>query len=230
VNRADLLCIVTMLHLILASQSPRRRELIRLLNYPFSSMAANADEESITHPNPAANVVHTAQLKAAIIAAQLPPPQAPTMIVAADTCVTLDGQMLNKPADEADARRMLTALRGREHEVHTGVVLLDPASGQTVTAVHTAIVTMRAYSDVEISAYVATQDPLDKAGAYAIQHPVFAPVARLDGCYLGVVGLSVCQLLTLLAQFNVPLRADLDAATAAHKGFPCPLLADLRAA
>lgn len=219
-----------MRHLILASQSPRRRELIRLLNYPFSSLAADADEESVTHPDPAANVVHTAQLKAAIIAGRLQPYQARAIIVAADTSVTLDGQMLNKPADEADARRMLVALRGREHEVHTGIVLLDPVSERMVTAVHTAIVTMRAYNDAEVDAYVATGDPLDKAGAYAIQHPVFAPVARLEGCYLGVVGLSVCQLLALLAQFDVPLRADLNAVEAAHNGFSCPLLAKLRAA
>jgi predicted house-cleaning NTP pyrophosphatase (Maf/HAM1 superfamily) len=84
---------------------------------------------------------------------------------------------------------------------------------------------MRAYSDEEIAAYIATGDPLDKAGAYAIQHPQFQPVSHLEGCYLGVVGLSICHLIELLTQFGVKRVADLSAIHQAHQEYPCPIFA-----
>jgi septum formation protein len=201
--------------------------LIQLLGYPVTVTSANVNEDSVTHPDPAVNVVQTADLKAMTIAAQTPPQTERTIILTADTTVALDGQMLNKPADAAEAIDMLNDLRDRTHEVHTGVVLLDAASGEKVTGVHTAVVTMRPYTDAEIAAYVATGDPLDKAGAYAIQHPIFRPVARLDGCYLGVMGLSLCHLLHLLRPWEVAMLADLTAVHQAHQHYPCPLYQDL---
>lgn len=219
------------LEFILASQSPRRRELIQLLGFPFRVMVADVDEDSITDPDPAVNVVETARLKSTHIAKQLDgsslAPQ--TIILAADTTVAFGGEMLNKPANDAEARTMLQRLGNRQHEVHTGFVLLDPANGRHYQGVSTAVVTMRAYTDAEIEAYIATGDPLDKAGAYAIQHPVFQPVAQLDGCYCNVMGLPVCDLILALEQF---LNFDaieqkqwaLTAVHHAHLHYPCPTL------
>lgn len=215
-----------MMQFILGSQSPRRRSLVQLIDYPLTTTAVSVDEDSITHPDPALNVVETARLKAAAITAQLPPPREHAILITADTTVAAGAIMLNKPANAADARRMLQLLRARKtHEVHTGLVLTDLNSGRTQMAVHTAVVTMRAYTDAEIDAYVATGDPMDKAGAYAIQHPIFQPVAALEGCFLGVMGISICHLLHLLAAWELPLRANPTALHAAHASFTtCPLL------
>ncbi|MCA9874564.1 MAG: septum formation protein Maf [Anaerolineales bacterium] len=215
------------MHLILASQSPRRQELIRLLGYPVAVQVADVDESSITHPDPAVNAVETAVLKATTIAARLQNRTARTLIIAADTIVALDQQMLGKPVDAAAAWEMLRALRHRQHEVHTGLVVLDVRSGRMTKRVNTAVVTMRNYTDEEIATYVASGDPLDKAGAYAIQHPLFQPVAALTGCYTAVMGLSICELIRILDGQNIPRQADLTAVAAAHqvagRYFPCPI-------
>jgi MAF protein len=212
--------------LILASQSPRRRELIQLLGYPYRAISADVDESLVTDPEPAVNVLGTARLKAVAIADKLRQNAADgdEIIVAADTTVALDDEMLGKPVDERDARRMLQLLRNRPHEVHTGVVLLGLNSGVEVSGVNTAVVTMRDYSDSEIETYIASGDPMDKAGAYAIQHRDFRPVARLDGCFMGVMGLSVCHLISLLAELGVTNQAELTAVTAAHQQYFCPIL------
>lgn len=223
------------LEFILASQSPRRRELIQLLGFPFRVIVANVDEDSVTDPKPAANVVQTARLKSARIAEQLGgaflSPQ--TIILAADTTVAFAGEMLNKPANDAEARTMLQRLSDRQHEVHTGFVLLNLANGREYQGVSTAVVTMRPYTNAEIDAYIATGDPLDKAGAYAIQHPVFQPVARLAGCYCNVMGLPVCNLMLALEQFLDAEKVwqapwDLTAVAKAHLHYPCPTLNHLQ--
>lgn len=214
-----------MIKLILASQSPRRRALLGALGYPFEAISADVDESQVTVPSPALNVVGTARLKAAAMAERLrdKPGYENVVIVAADTTVALDERMLGKPSDAAEARQMLAALRNRTHEVHTGAVLLELATGREVSGVNTAVVFMRDYTDAEIDAYVAGGDPLDKAGAYAIQHPGFRPVAHLDGCFTGVMGLSLCHLAQLMAQLGLPDRADLTAVRQAHQDYPCGL-------
>jgi len=212
---------------ILASQSPRRRELIQLLGFPFQVMVADVDEDSVTTPDPARNVVQTARLKSNKIAVQLDTAVSPTLILAADTTVAFAGEMLNKPANKQEARQMLHRLRDTQHEVHTGVVLLELGSGREWQGVSTAVVTMRPYSDAEIDAYVATGDPLDKAGAYAIQHPQFRPVAHLHGCYCNVMGLPVCDLIMTLAKFLTPealAHIDFTAVQKAHLHYSCPSL------
>jgi septum formation protein len=211
--------------LILASRSPRRRELIRLLGYPFQSFSTDVDESSITHSDPAVNVMETAALKAQAMAKQVMNDAiiGRHIIVAADTTVSLNGEMLGKPVDAADADRMLRDLRHRTHRVHTGINLIDLKTGQKYSDVHTAVVIMRNYSDEEIAAYVASGDPMDKAGAYAIQHPTFRPVAGLHGCFTGVMGLSICHLIHGLNHFGLPLVADLPALQLAHQQYYCPL-------
>ena len=97
----------------------------------------------------------------------------------------------------------------------------------TITAVHSAAVHMRNYTDDEIAAYIASGDPMDKAGAYAIQNDAFRPVARLDGCYLSVMGLSICQLLQEMQALGIEIKADLTAVAEVHRGYPCPILSRL---
>jgi MAF protein len=220
-----------MTRFLLASQSPRRKELLGLCAYPFQVIAAQVDETSIDHPDPATNALQTARLKAQAIYNQLLMGELlpgkvfeRTIIIAADTIVALGGRMLGKPADTADAVNMLRELRDRRHEVHTGMALVDRDSGEEATAVHTAYVTMRDYSDREIERYVASGDPMDKAGAYAIQNRSFHPVESVEGCYLGVMGLTICQLEKLQEQLGIPVLTDPDKLSAAHNHHPCPLL------
>ena len=217
---------------ILASQSPRRRQLLALLGYPFEIVVPDVDEDVHLDAGPPTYVLRTAQQKAEAVARLRPPTDAPAphpIIIAADTTVALDSAILGKPADADEARRMLSALRGQPHYVHTGVCLVDAAGGREVAAVHSTAVTMRDYSAAEIDAYVATGDPLDKAGAYAIQYADFNPVAALDGCYLAVMGLSLCGLIALLRELGVPCRASRTALLAAHDGYPGPLFEKIQA-
>lgn len=215
--------------LVLASQSPRRRALLGLLGYPFDVVVSGADEDDHLEAGPTTYVLRTAQAKAEVVALALRQERPDALIVAADTTVAQDGEIMAKPADAADARRMLLALRGRTHDVHTAVCVVDCATGQERSAVHSVAVTMRDYTSAEIDAYIATGDPLDKAGAYAIQHPSFRPVVRLEGCFLAVVGLSLCGLIPLLNDLDVHCQADLAALHAAHLGNPCALLAQATA-
>ena len=219
-----------MVRFVLASQSPRRRELLHLAGYPFAVTAVHVDETSVDHPDPVENTLLTARLKAHTLAGDRRlANEGSDLIIAADTTVALDNQLLGKPADAADARRMLRSLRHKRHWVHTAVVLLDPYKGHEISGVHSAEVMMRPYSDQEIEQYIATGDPLDKAGAYGIQHPQFRPVSQLRGCYLGVMGLSICHLLQLLDDLGLPRLVDEVALADAHQRYPCPLLTELGA-
>jgi predicted house-cleaning NTP pyrophosphatase (Maf/HAM1 superfamily) len=121
--------------------------------------------------------------------------------------VLLDGRSLAKPGDLAEAEAMLRMLRGREHIVATGVALAGDDPESIVSATSATRVLMRDYSDAEIAAYVATGDPLDKAGAYSIQHPGFSPVERFMGCHLGVIGLPVCLVAALLGHWAAEMPA-----------------------
>ena len=200
------------MELILASASPRRKELIPFLGLPWRVILARVDEESVSHPNPAQDVIATARLKAADVVGRAP---AGAIVIAADTTVVLDGRRLNKPSGPAEARDMLVQLRGRAHHVHTGIVLVDKDSDRWQTDVATVEVPMRDYSLAEVDEYVASGDPLDKAGAYAIQHPGFRPVSGLSDCYAAVVGLPLCHLARALGRLGV--RPPGDVATLCEK-------------
>jgi MAF protein len=206
--------------LLLASASPRRLELIQLLKVPWIARAADVDEESVSHPDPAADVVKTAQLKAEYAAATAPENY---IVIGADTTVVLDGIKLNKPAGEDEAREMLTVLRGRSHEVHTGLTIIDLSSRKLVADVSSVSVPMRYYSDSEIDAYIATGDPLDKAGAYAIQHPELRPVLNLRGCYATVVGLPLCHLVRALREVGMEIISDVPSSCQELFNYDCPV-------
>ena len=171
--------------LILASQSPRRRALLAGLGVLFDADAADVDETPLPGERPDALACRLCQAKAAAVAARHPE----AAILAADTMVALDHTLLGKPVDADEATAMLRLLRGRTHQVYTAVCLAQ--DGNLVARLSISDVTMRRYSDAEIAAYVATGDPLDKAGAYAIQHPIFAPVAAWTGCYASIMGLPL---------------------------------------
>ena len=184
--------------LILASNSPRRQELLRLLGLPFVVRTEAVSEQQQLGEPPEALVCRLAQDKAAAVS--LPDG---AIIIAADTIVVLQGRVLGKPADNEEARRMLLALRGRPHLVHTGLTLRR--RGKLYVEAVTAQVYMRPYSEAEINAYVTSGDPLDKAGAYGIQNRTFDPVERVEGCTMTVVGLPLCRLTQVLQHWGVPV-------------------------
>jgi MAF protein len=204
--------------LLLASASPRRRELISQLGLPFTVGVAPTDEEAAqaNYKGPIEGLSQwTAAHKAVMMLTQ--PEAAERIVVTADTTVVLDDQILNKPRNAAHARELLLSLRGRWHSVVTGVVvsaLYDGNLEMRGASCKTPVL-MRPYSEDEIDAYIATGDPLDKAGAYGIQHPQFQPTERIAGCYLNVVGLPLCTLVELLKSFDVyPTRKDYSAPSA----------------
>ena len=181
--------------LILASGSPRRRELLAGMGYAFDVCVPDVDE----HLTGSARdiVLALARLKAQTAASNYDR----GVIIASDTLVSLNNMPLGKPADEKEARRMLQTLSGREHDVFTGVCLLDVRTGRTQTCVVRTGVSFRSLSGEEIDAYVATGEPMDKAGAYAIQGGAGAFVSRLDGELENVIGFPVAEIRQMLGQF-----------------------------
>jgi MAF protein len=197
-----------MLHFILASSSPRRRALFSHLGLPFTIQKPEIDESQQPGEAPLIYVQRLSREKAARIAQQQP---APSIVLAADTVVILsadtlgiteEGEILGKPVDAADAFTMLSRLRGRTHQVCTALTLHQLTEAEPViqTLLTCTEVLMRPYTDAEIETYIATGDPFDKAGSYAIQHPLFRPVARVTGCYTNVVGLPMCTLHNALVE------------------------------
>jgi MAF protein len=145
------------------------------------------------------------------------------LVVGADTAVVDGGELLGKPADAAMARTMLRGLRGHSHQVYTGIAVLRPRDGRLVTDLCVTDVPMRSYSDEEIESYVRSGDPLDKAGAYGIQHPAFDPVRGMAGCYASVMGLPVCHLVRTLRQFEAEPAADVPLSCQRFLRYDCPI-------
>ena len=180
--------------IILASASPRRRELLAQLGVIFAVHPSDVNEDPLPNETPLETQQRITRNKAAVAAQNDANADADTgtWIIAADTTVLIDGEMLNKPADAAEAWAMLRRLRGRAHEVQTCLVVRQ-ADTEAIHIVKSQVL-MRHYSDAEIAAYIASGDPFDKAGAYAVQHPNFSPVAQISGCPLNVIGLPLCKL------------------------------------
>ena len=205
--------------LILASGSPRRQEFLIRLGLPYTVQVANIDETPLASEAPAAIARRLAEQKAQAVAAQIP--QANALIIAADTVVALGDESLGKPATPAEAEEMLIKLRNRAHQVITAVSVLHCASKTQRTRLNTTDVYMRDYQADEIAAYIATGDPFDKAGGYAIQHPQFAPVSRIAGCLSGVIGLPLGDLVGLLAEFGVSVSRNLATICQQQSSFAC---------
>ena len=187
-----------MRRLILASASPRRRELLAQIGFTFEVGPAHVNEDPRPGEDPIAYVVRLARDKAEAVYAELNDPEA--VVLGADTTVTLDGHILAKPLDAADAARMLRMLSGRTHRVITGVALAS-AKGTEVAAEVTGV-RFTALSEPEIADYVATGEPMDKAGAYGIQGLAAKWIPRVEGCYFNIVGLPLALVATMLEDFS----------------------------
>jgi septum formation protein len=188
--------------LILASRSPRRQQLLSSLTPLFAVIPSDAPErEPRRGEDPAGYVRELARMKAALIAST----HAAHVVLAADTDVSIDGMILGKPVDADAALSMLALLRGREHSVTTAVVVR--CGGKELVEHVTAAVTMRSFSDEEARAYVASGEPMDKAGSYAVQEFGGSFVESVRGCYSAVVGLPLCVTARLLRECGIP--ADL---------------------
>jgi len=203
---------------ILASNSPRRRELLSLTGWSFISSPANIDETPLAGEKPDSYVGRLAREKALSCRTKQS-----GLILAADTIVVDAGQLLGKPANAADAACMLRQLRGHTHQVMTAFALLDRASNHLEQGICVTDVPMRRYSDDEIQAYIDTGDPLDKAGAYAIQHAGFHPVEKFQGCFSSVMGLPLCHIARLAARFDLPVSTDMVAGCEKTNRYTCPI-------
>jgi septum formation protein len=201
---------------MLASASPRRRQILGILRIPFEAIEVDVDETPRTGEAPEALARRLALVKAESGSARHPE----ALVLGADTVVEIDGQSLGKPRNAAEAIETLRRLRGRGHRVITGVALVS-TTGAARIRMATTEVWMRSYTDAQIEEYVTSGDPFDKAGSYAIQHPTFRPVERIAGCFLNVVGLPLPAVVDLLRS------AGISAATN-HAGLEaaCPGCAD----
>lgn len=183
--------------IVLASASPRRRELLRLIGIPHEVRPADIDETVMPGELPAPHAERLAREKALAGAALAPD----ALVIGADTIVVVDGRILGKPRDEGDAARMLRMLSGRSHTVFTAVAV---ARGATATAgVEQVEVTFRSLAEGQIAAYIATGEPMDKAGAYGIQGYGATIVERIDGDYFAVMGLALGRLVGLMEDVGV---------------------------
>jgi nucleoside triphosphate pyrophosphatase len=185
------------LKVILASQSPRRTDLLDLIGVAHEVKPANVDESYVGGEQPEAHAERLARAKAESIATGL----SEVLVIAADTIVVIDGKVLGKPKDAADAARMLKMLSGRRHVVMTAVAVAY--RGQTVSNIERVSVNFRELGDDEIERYIATGEPMDKAGAYGIQGYGATIVRRIEGDYFAVMGLSLVRLVELLVQIGV---------------------------
>jgi septum formation protein len=192
------------LTLVLASTSPRRYQILALLGLPFLMVPHACREVLSGYRQPAQEALHQARLKAASLVSRFPD----AVVLGSDTLINLDGHLIGKPRSHDDARVILQRLRGRSHDVVTAVSILHQS--KTVDAVETAKVTMRDFTDTELDAYLATSNPLDKAGAYDVQGAGRNLVATLDGDYLAVVGLPLRAVARGLAKLDCPVTVDVD--------------------
>jgi septum formation protein len=187
--------------LILASASPRRHELLSQAGLTFTASAANINEDLLSNEAAAAYVQRLAEEKAQAVwnaNQSLDASDDPLVVLGADTCVVVEGQILGKPADAADARRMLELLSGRTHAVLTGLAVIT--GNRIARDVEVTQVTVNQLNDREIAQYIAGGEPLDKAGAYAIQGYAGRWIPRIEGCYFNVMGLPIARTIALLAE------------------------------
>jgi MAF protein len=204
----------------LASASPRRRELLAWLGWDFVVCAVDIDETPLDSENPQDYVCRLAAGKAEAAAAHA---VNGSIILAADTTVVHEGEILGKPADAAQADAMLRRLRNQPHQVCSAFTLVSLAVNQKQADLCVSQVPMRNYSDEELAAYVASGDPLDKAGAYGIQNADFHPVEGFRGCFANVMGLPLCHLARSLRQFGLTTNVDIAAACRENLDYDCPI-------
>ena len=209
--------------LVLASNSPRRRSLLALTGHPFSVQPASINEDPLPGETPGRYVARLAEGKARAVGTAEKDLPENSLILGSDTTVALGMEILGKPRDEDEALEMLDKLRAKTHTVYTALTVYDPASGELRTELCASPVPMRDYTSAEMLAYVKTGDPLDKAGAYAIQHAGFHPVEGFAGCFASVMGLPLCHLERALRAFGCPSPVDVPSACQAELNYACPV-------
>jgi septum formation protein len=185
--------------LILASASPRRAEILRDAGIAFTVMSSAVDETSIPGESPHDLVERLATAKAELVAARA---VGPAIVLAGDTVVAIDDHVLGKPRSAEDARRMLRQLSGRTHSVVTGIALIRLPDGERTSLVETTLVHFAQLSEEKIARYLATDEPFDKAGSYAIQGRAGRYIPRIEGCYFNVVGLPLARVTQALTQLG----------------------------
>jgi septum formation protein len=190
--------------LILASASPRRAELLKQAGIPFRRIVSGVDEDLHDPADPEKHVQELSRRKAKDVAGRL----SSGIVLGADTIVVLDEHILGKPADEKEAAEMLAMLSGRTHQVYTGLTLIDAARRTSVDHVEITAVTFRELSDEEIAEYVATGEPMDKAGAYGIQGRGALLVSGIKGCYFNVVGLPLAGLMEAMRRLEEKIKRN----------------------
>ncbi len=225
-------------HLILlASQSPRRRELLSCTGLGFDVTSADVDESILPDESPANYVLRLAEAKArAVPHPGLPPGEEGTsslslreraggegIVIGSDTAVVDADQILGKPRDAREAEAMLRQLRGRTHQVYTAIAIYHPEGGMLETDLCISDVPMRAYEDAEVDTYIQSGDPLDKAGGYAIQHAGFHPVESFSGCFASVMGLPICHTARTLEKAGVSVSADMPQHCQSSLNYDCTI-------
>ena len=211
---------------LLASGSPRRRELMELAGWNVTIYPVPVDEMVQANERAEALAIRLARAKAQAAAAECSTCE---LVLAADTVVVDGDVILGKPVDAGDAERMLRMLRDREHEVITALVLLQSASGEEFVETCKTVVPMRAYDDEALQAYIAGGSPLDKAGAYGIQDSEFNPVdqSQMQGCFANVMGLPLCHLSRALGRLGHNRAVDLPSRCKAYTGYDCSVYQEI---
>jgi septum formation protein len=203
---------------VLASGSPRRKQLFALGNWNFEVIVSDVDETPLENESPREYVVRLAEAKALAIKSKV---KDDAVIIGSDTTVVDGQEILGKPVDEKDAERMLKQLRGKNHQVLTAIAIYRVSDEKLVIDLCITDVPMRNYSDNEIADYIKTGDPMDKAGAYAIQYADFHPVDSLSGCYASVMGLPMCHIVRALKQFDIFPNANVPAQCQVFLNYDC---------
>ena len=208
--------------MILASGSPRRSELIKLTGWQVDIRPVQIDETPLEGEDALALATRLAEVKARAAAASGGQHE---FILAADTVVAAEGELLGKPTSEEQAIDMLTVLGANTHQVHTAIAVHDPKTGEIWVDACSTDVPMRDYSLEEVRAYVQTRSPMDKAGAYGIQDRSFQPVetAVMSGCYANVVGLPICHVVRLMRKLDCEARENVPRCCQEHTGYDCPV-------
>lgn len=213
-----------MINIVLASNSPRRRELLSLALDHFVVKPPAVEEKRAPGESPEAFVLRTAAEKASQVAVDLPElPDQEWLIVAADTVVVDDDDILGKPADAAEAEAILKRLQGRTHQALTGLVVHLPDREHWEESLVRTDVNLRTFTNQEIQDYITSGDPMDKAGAYAIQNQEFEPVPDFQGCFANVMGLPLCELAGMLDDLGVQRLSSIPLICQQALDYQCPV-------
>jgi septum formation protein len=212
------------LPLILASNSPRRRELLSLTGLAFEIFPVMIDETPRNNELPESYVMRISEEKAVAAAEKS---KKNGILISADTIVVDQGRIIGKPQDENHARQILHGLRDHSHVVHTALIVYNLSTTGMEKDLCSSRVPMRNYSDDEIDDYISSGDPMDKAGAYAVQHAGFHPVVNFKGCFASVMGFPLCHLARTFRRMNISISSEIASICQKHLNYACPIFSEV---